>query len=797
MSLRKFLCTAVFSITFSSLFAAPVRVEDLTPFENMPKDRPSVALVLAGGGAKGFAELPIMEYIDQLDIPIDMIVGTSVGAIVGGFYSAGYTALEMVNEFSQVDWTPYFTDAEASPYESVYGIHGKTENLVALNFDDHLSLRLGSAVSNGQLAYQLFRKMLIKYPSNKSFDELEIPFRAVATDMLTGDAIVLQDGDLAEAIRASMSLPGVFQPMNYDGYYFTDGGLRYNLPINVAKAMGFDIVIAIDVSAEVLDDPEAYNSNPAVSLMNALTIAEHASLVPLYDQADLIITPNYHGYTTMDFGKSKEIYEAGKSNLDEYKEALENIRRKIYPKDYDKNGKRISAYKEPKDKGTYHNREYYKPRAVISQGAFNKDVQYIYNSFEKIKEKELTPAKLDAFLNDLYLTGNYTSIRTRIMDFDGQHYINLQMKQRPQKEMKALLNIDLEQTFSSTSTTRSDIEFDIQARGYTGVGSIFSVHGTFLTDYGIEVYYMQPFDPYLFTESVIGIFDEIYPQKANDIETLSTLTGFTKIYYQLNFGLRTPNSNLAKLGLSYNGIFPKYTSYSFDPFMQALMNSEELNEEESSENRIYGQYFGATFHTDFGTINSKAFPSKGWYFSPTLKFIIPFYRGMVFSPIFAGDADFRFAIPFSKKISLCTSFKMGMDFSEGMLDFYPIIPYEGFSSYDRLYFPSITSKNRFGTNLAAVRCALQFKPKEQLTILGGELMFRIEGTAGVVNYNWKDSISQFTNPETDYPILWSGTFGVGVKGNKNFNALIRIGACSTYSSKATFLFGFDMGTLMF
>ena len=161
MSLRKSVISAIFCFNAIAAFASPIKVEDLKPSKNLPKDRPSVALVLAGGGAKGFAELPIMEYIDQLDIPIDLIVGTSVGAIIGGFYSAGYSALEMVNEFSSIDWTPYFTDEEVSPYESVYGKHGSDKNLLGLNFDDAFSLKLGTAVSNGQLAYQLFRKMLI------------------------------------------------------------------------------------------------------------------------------------------------------------------------------------------------------------------------------------------------------------------------------------------------------------------------------------------------------------------------------------------------------------------------------------------------------------------------------------------------------------------------------------------------------------------------------------------------------------------------------------------------------------
>lgn len=795
MSLRKIFTAFLFNVSLSSLIALPVKVEDLKPAKNLPKDRPSVALVLAGGGAKGFAELPIMEYIDQLDIPIDMIVGTSVGAIVGGFYSAGYSALEIVNEFSHVDWTPYFTDTAVSPYEEVYGIHGKNSNLLSVNFDNHLSMNLGKAVSNGQLAYQLFRKMLIKYPSNKSFDDLPIPFRAVATDMLNGDAIVLQDGDLAEAIRASMSLPGVFEPLNIDGYYFTDGGIRYNLPINVAKAMGYDIVIAIDVSATVLDDPNAY-SNPAVSLMNALTIAEQANTYPLLNQADLIIVPNYKGFGTLDFSKSKEIYEAGKSNLEDYKEALENIRKRIYPKDYDKNGNRISEYKLPREKGEYHNRDYFVPAGVICEGAVNKDIDYITDAFNKIADKNLTTQNFDSFLNTLYLTGNYNSIHTRLMDTEDGQYIRLQMKPKPSKEIKLLLNADMEQTYTDSSTTRTNLEIDFQARGFTGIGSMLSLHGTFLTDYGCELYYMQPFNPYFFIENSIGIFDEIYPQKADDVETFSNVIGFTNFYTKLNLGIRTPNSNLAKLGFSYNGIFPKYLSYISDPYLIKLIPFDNITEIESN-NRIYGHYLRADFITNFGTLNSMTLPTSGYYISPKIKFVIPFGKEYLMAPIFIGEIELRGAASLTPKISLSSSVKIGSDFTSGLLKYYPIIPYEGFSTYDRLYFPSITSKNHFGTKMLATRMAFTFKPKERLTILGGEMQFRIEGTAGIVNYDWKDSYSQFSDPLSDFPIIWSGTVGIGVKGNKNCNGLIRIGACSTHTSNFAILLCFDVGNLMF
>lgn len=792
--MRKIIYTFIIALfTISFIFAEPIKFEDVKPKENLPKDRPSVALVLSGGGAKGFAQLPYMEYIDQLDIPIDMVIGCSVGSIVGGFYAAGYSVQEIIDAFSNMDWTPFFTDTEVSPYENVYGIHSKNENLLSINFDDSLSLRLGSAVSNGQLAYQLFRKMLIKYPSNKSFDDLPIPFRATATDMLTGDAIVLQDGDLAEAIRASMSLPGIFEPVEIEGHYLVDGGLRYNLPINVAKAMGYDIIIALDISGGILSDVDAFNSNPAVGLWNALSISEAAATKAIINQADLIIYPNIENYSAGDFNSAKQIYEAGKTNLDEYKDDLEEVRKRIYPQDYDQNGKRISSLKEKNTHGVYNDMTGLRPTSLICENTRPRDVLYIEEAFEKVKADEFTPSNYEKFLQDVYLTGNYTSVRIRLMDEGNKQYVKLLTKQKSEKEVKILVSGELKHTFNSTTSTIANLNLELQARGFTGLGSLFSVRGTAITDFGLELYYMQPFTPNLFMEASFGTLNNYYRTITYGVSSSPTdIIEFDNSYFTLNFGIRTPNSNLAKVGFFLKNYYSPKKSYIEDPFISSL--DSFINEKDS---RIYGAYGGTYFHTEFGTVDEKSFSTKGWYFSPTFKYIFAIDNFNMYPCLLTGEVDYKFVIPFTKKISLLTSVKVGTDFSEYMTAYYGVLPFEAFSSYDRVYFPSISSKDHFGTNLGAGRIVLQFKPKENLTILGGKAIFRLEGTAGFVNYDWKDAISIFTNPETAYPIIWSGTIGLGVKGNNNYNTLLKLGVCSTYEKKLNFLFCFDIGTFKF
>ena len=373
---------SIFLLFFSlKLFSEPVSVENLIKKKNN-LNRPSVAVVLAGGGSKGFAHLPILKMLEQEGIPIDMIVGTSIGAIIGGLYCAGYSSEEIIQRFSQMDWTPMFSDFAVSPYEELLGSHSIFENPVTLNMGLNFSLNLGKGLSNGQNVYQMLKCLTLKYPSQINFDDLKIPFRAVTTNMLTGEAIVLQDGDLAEAIRASMSLPGVFEPFEIDGYYYMDGGLRYNLAINVAKNMGYDIIIAVDISQKVRDDPQMYNSNPAVAIMNTITIAQATTTQALYKDADLVITPELKEFGTLDFKKAQEIYKAGEIAAEQNKEPIVQIRKKIFPEDYDSNGNRISTQKKIKERGSYRYKPNLIPTKLVVNGEVKQDSKYIKNSFK-------------------------------------------------------------------------------------------------------------------------------------------------------------------------------------------------------------------------------------------------------------------------------------------------------------------------------------------------------------------------------------------------------------------------------
>lgn len=216
-------------------------------------DRPSLGLVLSGGGARGGAHIGVLQGLEELRVPIDCIAGTSVGAAVGGFYASGLSVDGIKSAVHGIDWSAAFANSTARRYRS---FRRKQDDFLSF-VDVGAGLRAGrlelpAGLIQGQVVDSIISRTIVETYPERDFDRLPIPFRAVATDMATGAAVVLESGDLALALRASMSLPAVFAPVDIDGLMLVDGGLAMNLPIEVAQSMGADVVIAVDVTSALL-----------------------------------------------------------------------------------------------------------------------------------------------------------------------------------------------------------------------------------------------------------------------------------------------------------------------------------------------------------------------------------------------------------------------------------------------------------------------------------------------------------------------------------------------------------------
>ncbi|WP_321778415.1 patatin-like phospholipase family protein [Sulfurimonas sp.] len=276
--------------------------------------RVKIALVLSGGGARGGAHVGVLKVLEEKKIPIDLIIGTSMGSFVGGLYASGMSADEIKEMLITTDWRKYIRtdfDRKDTPMrvkEVKYIYQGR----LGLGVNKNNDIVLPTGVLKRQPMLMKFLELTQNYQHMKSFDDLSIPFRVVATNIANGEAVVLKSGSLAKAIYASSAIPGGFQPINIDGINLVDGGVSDNLPIQLAKDMGADIIIAVDVSEKFEDDIDINSYFVVLGQMVNILMRKNAdeSILKLHN-TDILITPDLGSFGGLDADKYAQIIQKG------------------------------------------------------------------------------------------------------------------------------------------------------------------------------------------------------------------------------------------------------------------------------------------------------------------------------------------------------------------------------------------------------------------------------------------------------------------------------------------------------
>uniref|UniRef100_Q0HQN0 Patatin n=1 Tax=Shewanella sp. (strain MR-7) TaxID=60481 RepID=Q0HQN0_SHESR len=266
-------------------------------------ERPKVGLVLSGGGAKGAAHVGVLKILEEHQIPVDYIAGTSIGAYVAGMYSLGYSASEVEAIMMGVDWDSGYSDTIPRNVLSYRDKQLRDRYNIPLNIGyNEGEVRAPSGLLRGQTMSQLLRQSTDLVQQFGDFDELAIPYRAVATDLETSLPVVLNHGSLVKAMQASATVPGALQPTQIDGKLLVDGGIANNMPVDVVKAMGADIIIAVDIGSPLVTK-DKLDSTIAVldQLSNFLTNASTEKQKQLLTDRDVLIRPAIDALSTTDF----------------------------------------------------------------------------------------------------------------------------------------------------------------------------------------------------------------------------------------------------------------------------------------------------------------------------------------------------------------------------------------------------------------------------------------------------------------------------------------------------------------
>jgi len=297
-------CSHLFALGLAALLAAG----DALP-------RPTVGLVLSGGGARGGAHVGVIRVLEELNIPVDYVAGTSMGAVVGGLYASGMSADELVQVVETADWNVLLTDR---PPRSQRSYRRKSDDLGFLvDFDlgvDKTGLLLPGGLVQGQNLDLELRRLTLPVTTVKDFDALPIPFRAVATDIASGEMVVFDSGDLVSAMHASMAVPGIFRPERERGRMLVDGGIASNLPIAVMREMNPDVIIAVDLGFPLQAESELGSALAITRQMLTILINSRAEdELRLLEEGDVHIEPALGTFGSQAFDRLAEAMEIGRA----------------------------------------------------------------------------------------------------------------------------------------------------------------------------------------------------------------------------------------------------------------------------------------------------------------------------------------------------------------------------------------------------------------------------------------------------------------------------------------------------
>ena len=384
----------------------PLQASQIDESNSISPDRPRIGLVLSGGGARGSAHIGILKILEQNRIPIDYIAGTSMGSVIGALYASGMTADEITQALSKINW------------ESVFDDNGpRSEKTTRDKADDRLyqvdqqigvkdgSIHLPTALIQGQRFELILRKLTLQASLIRDFDKLPIPFRAIATDITTGEEVVIGKGDLSVAIRASMAVPGAFAAVEIDGRLLVDGGMANNLPVSVVRDMGADIVIAIDISTPLLKREEL---NDALSVIDQLTgLLTRGNIerqISGLSESDILITPELGSLSAADFSLYEDAINIGTIAATKQLHQLKPLA--------------VSAADYTQHMAT-HNTDYFQPPVIefirINNNSTVNDE--VLRDRIQIKPGDLLDTDIiDRGINEIYTLGNYSHVSYALIE---------------------------------------------------------------------------------------------------------------------------------------------------------------------------------------------------------------------------------------------------------------------------------------------------------------------------------------------------------------------------------------------
>ena len=568
-------------------------------------ERPKIALVLSGGGAKGAAHLGVLKVLEEMRIPVDMVLGTSMGSYVAGMYAMGYSADEVKSKTLSLDWNKGYQDKVTRKDLSLR--KKRQVDDFQLQADIGLSegkVKLPEGVYQGHGMAALLREATSNLPALRSFNELPIPYRAIATDMETVQPVVLSRGNLAVAMQASMSIPGALKPVEMEGKLLADGGIVNNLPIDIALKMGAEVIIAVDISDKLKPKSELNSAfNLVDQLTTYLTRSGTERQLALLREQDIVLSPDVVGYSVSDFEQMSQIMRRGEAMARSQAwrlKALSVSQEEYHDYQQEKLDRRAQLSGQP---------AYYLDKIVIHNDSRLSD-QVLKSMLQVETGKVQTNENLEAGIERINALGTFERVTYEIDEQQGQNVLVINATEKRWGPDYLDFTFALEDDFQSRSNYSYGVAYTLTNMNSLGAEWRNEVTMGSWTHLRSEFY--SPFDArQQFYWQVGGGYDkQTRAVFLDNTDTLSSKIGIDGAdYVNMESGTWSVDGELGWNSQPWSQFATGVQLADSSVTVDGATGEEKL--------RTWGPYLGY----DFDTLDSRFFPREGSYFSGRLSYL--------------------------------------------------------------------------------------------------------------------------------------------------------------------------------
>lgn len=601
--------------------------------------RPKVGLVLSGGGAKGFAHIGVLKVLEEAGVKIDYIGGTSMGAVIGGLYASGYNAAQIDSIFQATNFNELINDFIPRSSKNFYERRNDELYALVLPFNK-MKIGIPEALSKGMYNYNLLTRITRNVRHIKDFNKLPIPFLCIGTNIETGEEVLLNKGNLAQAMIASSAFPSLFSPVEIDGKILVDGGVVNNYPIEEVRKLGADIIIGVDVQDGLLDRTQLKDATKILVQITSLQSIER--MKKNISNTDIYIKPDISQYGVVSFDKGNEIIRKGEEATFAVYEQIKKIVDESAP------------YRKPKLKISSDSIHI---GAINSNELNNYTKEYVIG---KLRFKAGAKTDYDDLLrgiNNINAAKNFSSISYSLENNKDDVDLNIILKENPTKtylkfglhyddlfKSGVLVNLTRKKTLFKNDIASLDVILGDNIR----YNLDYYIENGFNLSFGFKSYYNQ------FNRNVAK---EISSTALNNPDINSLNIDFTDLTNQVYF-----QSLFVQKYLIGGGVELKFLK----------IKSETLaNVDPIIDNSSYLSLFG---YMKYDSFDNKYFPKKGWYFTGDIQsYLLSSNYTDNFKPYSIAKGDFGVAATLFKNATVKFQTDAGFSFGQESVAFFNFI----------------------------------------------------------------------------------------------------------------------------